>query len=271
MKAGSQAALKEALERWNAQLEQSAEEIENAASEIVAVIDTLGGNAALRRALTDPARSGEDKAALAERVFSGVVSGSVSDLVAGMVRSRWSSDTDLPSALDRLAVETALASAERQGALERVSDEVFEVSRVLEKNRELRTYLTLSDSSPDRRLALLERTFAEHVHPITLALLRRLVVSDRYPSLVIALHDVAETAAERKNRFTARVTAAVPLSDSQIERLERTLTARYGRTVKVNVAVEPDVVGGIRVAVGDELVDATIATRIDRVRRQFAE
>ena len=66
------------------------------------------------------------------------------------------------------------------------------------------------------------------------------------------------------------MTAAVLPTSAQLERLTRLLTAAYGRPVRINVAVDPEVVGGLRVAVGDEIVDATVLSRLDEVRRRLA-
>lgn len=271
MRAGSSAALAEALERWNALLDSSTGDRASMAAELAGVVDVLDDNAALRRALTDPGRSGDDKAALANSVFGATISDDVSDLIAGMVRARWSDEADLATSLERLGLETLLAHAEKAGTLEQMTRELFEFARLLETERDFRVALGSKGVTAERRRILLESVVGTELLPETVSVLERNVSSSRYSSIVAAVTEVAELASERMSRRTAVVTAAVPLSDEQIERLERALTARYGIPVRANVVVEPSVVGGIRVAVGDELVDNTIATRIERLRRDLAE
>lgn len=271
MRAGSSAALAEAIERWNAVMETIDDGLDDRAHQIAEVVDTLDANAALRRALTDPGRSGDDKAALATSVFAPAVSEDVADLIAGMARTRWSREKDLSDAVERVGIETLLAHAEKSGTLEQVTKELFEFSLILENGRELRTALMSKDASVDRRRALLHDVVGGSLRPETVAIVERYVTSPRYTSIIVALTNVAEYASERLGRLTAVVTAAVPLSDEQIERLQKALTAKYGIPVRVSVVVDPSVVGGIRVAVGDELVDNTIATRIERLRRDVAE
>lgn len=271
MRAGSSAALTESIERWNAVLDTLTGDLDVMARQLSGVADTLDENAALRRALTDPGRSGDDKAALATSVFGPAVTSDVADLVAGMVRSRWSKDKDLADAIERVGLETLLAHAEKAGTLGQMTNELFEFSTLLERERDLRIALSSKDASVERRLALLDQVAGSALLPETLAVLERNVSSPRYPSIMAALKEVSEFASERAGRLTAVVTAAIPLSDEQIDRLERALTARYGTPVRANVVVDPSVVGGIRVAVDDELVDATIATRIERLRRDLAE
>ncbi|MDN5559144.1 MAG: F0F1 ATP synthase subunit delta [Ruaniaceae bacterium] len=271
MSAGSSAALTEAMERWNAVVDTIDGDLDALALQLAGVVDTLDGNAALRRALTDPGRSGEDKAALDASVFGAAVSSDVTDLVAGMARTRWSRDTDFSFAVERLGLETLLAHAEKAGVLEKMTHELYDFARLLERERELRIALSGKDASRERRVALLHDVVGDSLLPETVAVIDRTVSSVRYRSIIAALTQVATHASERMGRRTAVVTAAIPLSDQQIERLERALTARYGIPVRANVVVEPSVVGGIRVAIGNELVDDTIATRIGRLRRDVAE
>lgn len=271
MKAGSKAALDAALDRWESVTTDYPGDLATLAKQFTVVVDTLDENSALARALTDPARSGDDKAALVQSVFGGNVDGVVLDLLAGMVRDRWSADADLATAVENIAVDTILAHADRQGTLDRLSTELFDVAIILERNRDLRMALGEREADPERRVALMDRVFGSQVLPETLAMLHRMVESDRHPSVMLAIKEVAEFASARRGRLTAIVTAAIPLTEAQVARLQRVLTAQYGKPVRVNVAVEPSVVGGVRIAIDDDLMDATIATRIEKIRRQFAE
>lgn len=268
MRAGSKASLEAAMERWNATL-GTVDDLDVLTAQLTAVVDVLEASAATRRSLTDPARSGDDKARLVETLFSGRVASPVVDLMAGMARSRWSSADDLPDALERLAWETALAQAERSRVLEQVIDELFQVHRLLGQERELREHLTAAEMPLANRLGLLDAVLGHRLNPNTLQMLRRLVSSQRR-SLASAIRELAHYGVERRDRMVATVTAAVPLSDAQIERLTRILEDRYQRKVHVNVAVDPEVIGGVRVQIGDDLVDSTIATKLENVRRQIA-
>src|SRR5690606_9227079 len=84
------------------------------------------------------------------------------------------------------------------------------------------------------------------------------------------LTDLGRLAAHRRKLLVAAVTAAVVPSKAQTDRLTRLLTTAYGRPVQLNVAVDPRVVGGMRVQVGDEVVDSTVLGRLEDVRRRLA-
>lgn len=268
-RAASEAAVTAAMDRWSAVLETS-DELDVLRLELTKVVDLIDGFPAVRRALTDPSRPGDAKAQLAAELLQDTFHPDVVDLVAGMVRSRWSQEGDLTRALERIHGVTAVARAERRGELDRVADELFQVFRLLGHERRLRNELTERDDSAERRLQLLDDVFGEYLLPTTLEILGRLITSPRHPSLTAAVLRIAELAAERRNRLIAVVTSAVPLSDEQIDRLRSILARQYDRDVHINVAVDPAVVGGIRLHIGDDLVDKTVAKQLENVRRLVA-
>jgi F-type H+-transporting ATPase subunit delta len=81
-------------------------------------------------------------------------------------------------------------------------------------------------------------------------------------SLDQLVEQLAELAAARRERSVAQVTAAAPLSAQQEERLAQVLTRIYGRTISVQVDVDPELVGGLVVRVGDEVIDGSVASKL---------
>ncbi|MDP1788870.1 MAG: F0F1 ATP synthase subunit delta, partial [Rhodoglobus sp.] len=65
-------------------------------------------------------------------------------------------------------------------------------------------------------------------------------------------------------------TSAAPLTAAQLDRLAKGLTKQYGRGLRINQIVDPAVIGGLRVAIGDDVIDGSIATRINDLRLQLA-
>lgn len=270
MRATSQASLEAASAQWEAVLASIGAAALGLAEQLFEVEDLLGSQVALRRALTDPSRSGDDKAVLAGRVLEGAVADEVSELVQGLARARWSATEDLGEAVDVLAVDSALAAAEAAGRLETVEEELFRVDRLLAPQREVRMALANTDMPVARRLALADDLFGSRVSPETALFVRRAVLSLDRRSLTSSLSAAGRRAAERRRRLTATVVAAAPLTRAQVDRLEAILERAYGRHVAVNVAVDPAVVGGLRIQVGSEVVDATVLARLDEARRRLA-
>nr|WP_153426964.1 F0F1 ATP synthase subunit delta [Streptomyces alkaliphilus] len=242
--------------------------------ELASVTALLDREIGLRRALTDPSQPGEAKAGLVGRLLTGQVGGETVDLVSGMVRSRWSAPRDLVDALEELADTAELISAERDGTLDAVEDELFRFSRIVASSPDLRAALAAGEGSQDRREAralLIRRLLGGRTRPATERLVLRLVQHPRGRSLEGGLESLSRIAAERRNRSVAVVTSAVPLTDTQRRRLGEALGRLYGRAIQLNLDVDPTVLGGISVRVGDEVIQGTIAQRLDEVSRRMGD
>ena len=269
MRASSQAALDAASERWEVSLRESGDRGLGFGTELFQVADTLMSSGSLRRAMTDPARPGEDKAQLVGNLYGGKTASAVVDLLSGMVRSRWSADEDFGQAVEELGLASILASAQAAGRLLEVEEQLFRVERLLASDRELRSTLWNIEIDADRRAGLLDSLLADRAHEETRAIVRRLVAVPRAGSLSSALRRVGEIAAARRQRLVASVTAASPLTQAQEARLAQILSRSYGSDVQVNVGIDPQVLGGLRVQIGAEVIDATMLTRLQDARRRF--
>lgn len=237
--------------------------------DLFAVTDVLSANPALRRALTDPARDGQAKAALVERIFTGRVSGAAVDVLAGMARSRWSEAADLADAVERYATSALLAAADRAGRLDGVEDELFRFARTVEGDQGLRDAFSHRTAGTQRKVELVRSLLRGRAAPETVRLAVQAASHPRGLRTAQVLEQYVQAAAERRQQVVAHVVAAAPLTTEQRRRLETALQRRYGR-VRLNVDVDPSVIGGLRVQVGSELVDGTVTARLDEARRRMA-
>lgn len=238
------------------------------AQQLFAVVDSIDSSGSLRRALTDPARPGADKTSLIDELF-GSADSRVKDVLAQFVGRRWSAEADLVESIEHAGVAALLAYAESSKQLETVEEELFAVERLLVAERDLLTAIGNRSTTPQVRLALLKQVIGDKVSEISYALLARLVGTPRGHRVLPAIRRIIDDAAARRSRSVARVTAAVELSAAQRKRLTGILEGAYGRSIQINVSIDPAVLGGMRVQVGDEIVDATVLTRLDEARRRL--
>lgn len=229
----------------------------------------LDGEGPLRRALTDPSRSGEDRAALARAVVGERVSGEALDVLVWAVRARWSAPRDLPDALELLAVDSLIAAADQAGRLDTVEDELFRTGRIVAANPDLRAALGDASAPVTSRTALVEGLLEGRVADETRALVRQAVLAPRGRTLERIMTEYVRVAAQRRNELVATVTASVPLTEEQRTRLGAALASIYGHDVHLNIDVDPAIVGGIRVAIGDEVIDGSVVARLDDARRRL--
>ncbi|MFE1314130.1 F0F1 ATP synthase subunit delta [Streptomyces sp. NPDC058755] len=270
MNGASREALAAARERLDALTDSTSVDAVQLADELAAVTALLDREPSLRRVLTDPAQPGEAKAELVRRLVGGQVGETTLDVVSGMVRSRWSQPRDLVDSLEELASIADLTAAQNTDTLDDVEDELFRFGRIVSSNTELRAALTDRSASTSAKIELLHRLLGGRAKPATERLVTRLVTAPRGRSLEAGLESLSKLAAERRDRMVAVVTSAVPLSDGQKQRLGAALTKLYGRRMHLNLDVDPEVVGGIRVQVGDEVINGSLADRLEDAARRMA-
>ncbi|MFI8193153.1 F0F1 ATP synthase subunit delta [Streptomyces sp. NPDC085946] len=270
MNGASREALAAARERLDALTDSTSVDAARLADELAAVTALLDREVSLRRVLTDPAQAGEAKADLVQRLLGAQVSGTTADLVSGLVRARWSQSRDLVDALEELANTADLTAAQRTGTLDDVEDELFRFGRIVSSSTELRAALTNRSATTSAKGELLRSLLGGRARATTERLVTRLVTAPRGRSLESGLESLSKLAADRRDRMVATVTSAVPLSDAQKQRLGAALAKLYGRKMHLNLDVDPEVLGGIRVQVGDEVINGSLADRLEDASRRLA-
>ncbi|GIG30242.1 F0F1 ATP synthase subunit delta [Cellulomonas marina] len=237
--------------------------------ELFALVDALDGSGSLRRTLTDPALGGDAKAGLVGRLLGGADPRTVA-AVQDLVRRRWSAQEDLAEAVEGLAFHAVLASAQARGELDRVEDELFRFSRVLVAQREVRQTLVEPRIAPEARAGLVEQILGGRATPETLQLARRAAAAPRGRRYAATLGRLSDVAAQRRSRSVATVTTVAPLRPEQERRLSDLLRRASGRAVQLHVVVDPTVIGGLRVQLGPQVMDATTLSRLADARRRLA-
>ena len=257
----------EARQELAARLEGISGDTATLGEELFAVASVLRGEAAVRRIATDASIEGDAKAGLIGNVFGNALGSDAVDLVKDAVRRRWTSPRDLADVIEYLGVLATVRSAGDDGG--RVSDELFEVRQTVDGHEPLRSAL----SDPARTVAdkrgLLQQLFEGKVQSATLVLVGQ-AVSGSHGSVDRGLEEFQHIAAEAKDEKIATVHTARELSDSERERLAQALSEQYSTTVHLQVVVDPDVIGGLRVEIGDDVIDGTVSSKLDDAQRKLA-
>ena len=241
------------------------------AEDMFGVVDILSGHASVSRALTDPSRSDTDKHRLVNDAFGRHITETARDFLCRLSDEHWSHPDDFILALEHAGIDAVLVAAQRDEALERVEHELIAVVDLLRANRELRIQLSdLNGDSSAARADLAQRIFSAHLDERTMRLLRRSVGRSPHGHLVHTLRDLASEAARLRQRTLVSVESATELTPAQYERLAAIMARRVGRDVSIAVTVNPALVGGLKMSVGTEAVDASLATRIAQLRRTLA-
>jgi F-type H+-transporting ATPase subunit delta len=237
--------------------------------DLFGVVAMLDQQPPLRRAMSEPAVPSAAKESLVRGVLHGQVSEAAEQVVATAVAQRWSHSQDLGNALENAGVSAHLIDAEQQGTLDEVEDELFRFGRIVEASRQLRDALSDRRTPPEAKRRLLETLLAGKASEPTARLLAQAVVGRGRPFL-LKIVDFQELAAARGARLLATARVARSLTDEQYTRLHSALEAQFDRSVLLNVIVDPEVLGGARIAIGNEVMDSTVASRLAEARRRLA-
>lgn len=270
MRQTSEKATERALDRWEALLtERGSGEIEFA-EEILSVGEILRSSPSLNTSLLDPSRDDDARAGLIRSVLAGRVSPEVGELVEGLVRDRWSQDGDLATAIERIAAETYLIGASREGMLGETEEQLFDILRTLRKERDLR--LMLNDDMVDisARRDLATNVFSS-ANIYSQQIVAHAVTRTTHHSMTSTLRRYIDRAANRSEMVVAAVVSVIPLTIEQQNRLQSILARKYGRNVQVHVAIDPAIVGGLRITIGNDVIDGTLAKRIHDVRETITK
>ena len=269
MRGASRASLADASDQLSAVASTRAI-ADTAGDELFAVARLLDSEHGLRRTLTDPARPAAAKAGLIRSLLGGKVSAETLELAAGLVSARWSAARDLADAAEELAVKALVIAAERSRKLDDLEDDLFRFGRVVAGQPDLRLALSDPDLPGERKRGLLGALLDGKATPVAQRLITEAAIHPRGRSLEASMDGYAKLAAERKQRLIAVVRVASALTQRQQDRLAAALAALYGHDVYLNIVLDPQVVGGMSVQVGDEFIDASVASRLAALRQRLA-
>jgi F-type H+-transporting ATPase subunit delta len=230
-------------------------------NDLFAVVNVLGQNVALRRAITDPSRHSEEKAAFLKELLGSRISDKALAIASTAVTQRWSSPSDLLIAMEQIAIQAEAGAANARGELDKLEEEIFSFSRALVANQDLRNALNGNPQAITEKRTLVNEIL-KGATASTKALVSQIVNGLWGRSIENALSDIAHATAEHRNLVVAHVQSAIDLTADQKSKLATALSKQIGQAVRVNVETNPKVIGGVSIRFRDELIDGTVISRM---------
>lgn len=224
----------------------------------------------LRRTLSEATTDVEHRAGVLSSLLSGKIGTPAATMVDFTVRQSWATGRDLADGFIRLGRTAMFLRAERSGELDDVEDQLFRFGRILDGAPALSVILDDPTTTGAARASLVTGLLAGRAHSLTSDLLEQLARNPGNRSFSHGVGEIVTQAAERKDKVVATVQSATDLTVEQTNRLTAALARIYARPVSVHVVVEPALGGGIRIRVGDEVIDGSVAGRLDDLRRRMA-
>jgi len=238
-------------------------------SELFLAAEVLASNVPLRRAFADMSRDASSKGTLVKDLFGKTLGSAALTVLTDVATLRWSAGGDVVYVLEQLAIEAEGTAANINGELDRVEDELFEISRVIAENFELRKAL-VGPGSTSAKSTLVSDVLGKKASESTVRLAAALVTSLRGRSIEAGFADYLSALANRRNRLIANVRVAVAITDTQKVRLAQAIEKQVGQPIRVNIQVDPTLIGGVSVKFADELVDGSVSNRLASAGRALA-
>lgn len=235
------------------------------AQELFVAARTIGESSQLGGALSAWGVAGETRAAVAGQVFATLQPATVA-LLKTAAAERWSSLEDLIAGIEALAIRAAAIASPSAD----VEGELFQVARTVAANPELELALGSRLGDASAKGALIEKLLAGRASEATTLIVSSLVQQPRERRVRALLSRALRLVADQRGRTVATAYAATALDDAQLSRLGAALSQRYGVDVTVNLVVDPAVVGGVRIEIGDDVIDATVSSRLNDLRQRLA-
>jgi ATP synthase F0 subunit b len=234
------------------------------ADDLASVAKLLAGESVLTRHLADPADNPSPKLGLLETLLEGKVGDTALEVLKAAVSGRWSSDANLVDAVEHVARLALLVRAEREGVAGDVEEQLFRFGRILDAQPRLAILLSDYSVPAEGRVKLVRDVLGSGsgVNATTIQLLSQTIELLRGERADEAVLDLAELAVARRGEVVAHVSAAADLSDAQRTRLTEVLTRIYGHPVSVQLHTNPELLGGLNIAVGDEVIDGTLSSKL---------
>ncbi len=245
----------------------SANDAAQFSNDLFTILTVLSSSVGMRRALTDNSRDAAAKAELISNLFGKNIGAAAQSILATAASLRWSSPSELADAIEQIAVEAESVVADKNNELDKLEDQLFDFGQVLTANPELRQALNTSADSDAGKVALLESIIKGKYANSTVNLLRRVVSLRRGRNIDATLAAYSHYVTIRRNRVVAHVTTAVALDPAQQQNLISALSKAIGKTVHINVEVDPKVLGGLSIRYGDEIIDGTVINRLAEASR----
>ncbi len=240
------------------------------ATELFAVSAALAESAQLRGILSDPSADADAKSKLSSSIFGKAVSAANLKFVNGLFGLRWSSGRDLVEAVETLAIRAAASVAAKNKELDTVEAQIFAFRHAVDSDSELQFALANKSASDEAKAKLVKDLLGKSVSDAAELLIRSAVLGAGRRRVYVVLERFGKQVSEFAERLVATVSVAAPISKAQVEKLESVLTAKYHHPIRINLVIDPELIGGVRVQLTGDIIDGSLSNRLQKAKLQLA-
>jgi|SRR5690625_707249 len=241
-------------------------------AQLFAALKVIDDHGALRRSVTDPTVEATRRQELIRKIFTNQVSADAVMVLEKLAGARWTTEREFGDAVEEMAATAAIYSAEKEGlaGLKALTQQLLEFNSTVDASHELQRALTDQQAPVTARGDLADKLMSDTALPAAKLLVRQAVEQPRGAKPAELVRRFADLSALQQRQWIADVTVARPLQQAQLDRLGKSLSKIFGRDLTLNVETDPQLVGGMRIQVGDEVIDSSVASRLNDLNTKLA-
>lgn len=238
-------------------------------NELFTITKVLDDSIQLERALTDPSRPVAGKVAVLTELLGDNVHPMTMEIMTDLVSRHWSRARDIANAVEDFGVDAMMYYADATGATLQVSVELSELHSALLNLPVVRAKLYDYQATSEARVKLFHEVFSgKTLNKVTMRLAEHATCNLRRRRYLETIQWLINKLSRHMGESMVTVTTATPLKPEQIKRLVEVYSAKVGRQVHINSVVDPTVLGGMRIQVGDEVTDNTVVAQLQNLHRK---
>jgi len=238
-------------------------------NELFTITKVLDDSIQLERALTDPSRPVADKVAVLKELLGDNAHPMTMEIMTDLVSRRWSRARDIANAVEDFGVDAMMYYADATDATLQVSIELSELHSALLSLPVVRAKLYDYQATSEARVKLFREVFSgKTLNKVTMRLAEHATCNLRRRRYLETIQWLINKFSRHMGESMVTVTTATPLKKEQIKRLVEVYSAKVGRQVHINSVVDPTVLGGMRIQVGDEVTDNTVVAQLQNLHRK---
>ena len=161
--------------------------------------------------------------------------------------------------------------AQAEGVVDRIQEELFRLRELLKGNAELLSFLKDANVKREGKRQALNELLAGRAHPILLNTLLALSDQDRAGRLLAIMEEFSTVAAAARQKVSGEVTTAIHLDDATIAKLAAELSRLTGKSVQLYQKVDPAILGGAVIKVGEQIIDGSLRHKLNQIQVQLAQ
>lgn len=237
-------------------------------NELFTITKVLDDSIQLERALTDPSRPVADKVAVLKELLGDNAHPMTMEIMTDLVSRRWSRARDIANAVEDFGVDAMMYYADATDATLQVSIELSELHSALLNLPVVRAKLYDYQATSEARVKLFREVFSgKTLNKVTMRLAEHATCNLRRRRYLETIQWLINKFSRHMGESMITVTTASPLNIDQIKRLADVYSAKLDHPVHINSVVDPTVLGGMRIQVGDEVTDNTVVAQLQQLHR----